>query len=339
MPRSAVTVREIARHAGVSASTVSRVLTGSTPVAPSKRAAVLAAAESLRYRPLATSRSERASRAIGILAPQLTDTFHSRILVGIDRSLRETGYYSVLATGDTPQERARAMHLFTSHPVDAVAVVGGFVPDADLRGLAERMPLVAVGRTIEGLEERCILAANFQGGYEATRYLIDLGHRRIAHIMGNPSHADSRDRREGYIRALADAGIPFHPWLVVEGDFEEKSGFDAVESLMAARVPFTAVFAGNDQMAWGAGLALFRRKLRVPQDVSLVGFDDEPKAAFTWPPLTTVRQPTLEMGQAAMRALLDDLEGRPFSAPSFATELVVRESSAPPARVPSRRSA
>ena len=122
--------------------------------------------------------------------------------------------------------------------------------------------------------------------------------------------------------------------LIVEGDFEEESGLQATEKLLQGGVGFSASFAGNDRMAYGAGLALLHRGLQVPRDVSLVGFDDQPSAAYAWPPLTTLRQPTVEMGAAAARALVDELQGHGFVLPSFRTELVRRESTGPPARRP-----
>jgi LacI family transcriptional regulator len=131
---------------------------------------------------------------------------------------------------------------------------------------------------------------------------------------------------------LQERGIDVDPALVVEGDFEEQSGMAAAEKLLQARVAFTAIFAGNDQMAYGAGLALFRRGMSVPRDVSIVGFDDQPSAAYSWPPLTTIHQPAVEMGMATARALLDELGGRGFVQPTtFRTDLVLRASTAPPA--------
>jgi LacI family transcriptional regulator len=173
---------------------------------------------------------------------------------------------------------------------------------------------------------------NDQGGYEATRHLLDCGHTRIAHITGMPWHPDAVARREGYQRALLEAGLPLDPALVVEGDFEEPSGLEATEALLRRGVSFSAIFAGNDRMAYGAGLALLRRGLAVPRDVSLVGYDDLPSAAYAWPPLTTLRQPTVEMGQAAAQALVGELQGRGLTLPAFRTELVRRESTAPPRR-------
>jgi LacI family transcriptional regulator len=192
---------------------------------------------------------------------------------------------------------------------------------------------VAIARNVRGLESRSVRVGNEEGAYKATRHLLDLGHTRIAHLTGLPWHTDTIARRQGYEAALADAGIPFDPALVVEGDFEEQSGYTAAQSLLAARVKFTAVFTGNDQMACGAGLALHRERLRIPQDVSIVGFDDQPHAAYAWPALTTVRQPTVEMGMAAARALLEELRGHGFVLPTFHADLVVRDSTGPaPAR-------
>jgi LacI family transcriptional regulator len=180
------------------------------------------------------------------------------------------------------------------------------------------------------LTERSIHADNETGAYAAVKYLIDLGHRRIAHVTGPSAHLHVIARRQGYTRALSDAGIALDPALVVEARWDEESGKQAVEAL-SQRAEFSAIFAGNDQIAYGAQLALFERGLRVPEDVSLVGFDDQPHSAYTTPPLTTVRQPVEEMGSAAARALVAVLAGEPWSVPKFSTELVVRASAAPPA--------
>jgi LacI family transcriptional regulator len=332
--RSAATIRDIAQKAGVSPSTVSRVLSGTIPVAPSKRLAVMAAVQTLHYRPnlVAQGLARGRSRAIGVLTQGISDLFYSQILGGIEHALRGTGYYAVFLSEGSPDDSAWALDLFLSYPVDALAIVGGWTPEEELARVAERIPVVAIGRTIAGIEERCVQVANEEGAYSATRYLIELGHSRIAHVTGLSWHRDSIDRQKGYERALTDEGIGVDPRLIVVGDFEHESGVAAIDALLDKRVDFTAIFASNDQMACGAGLALLRRKLWVPGDISLVGFDDDPTSAYTWPPLTTVRQPAAEMGGAAIQALLDDLNGRPFSLQRFRTELVIRESAGPRAR-------
>lgn len=327
-----VTIRDIAERAGVSPSTVSRVLNDTTPVAPEKRAAVLAAVKALGFRPnvLAQELARGRSRAIGVLPQGISSPFYGQLIKGIEHGLRGSDYYPLFATGEQPGEAAQALELLLAHRVDGLIVVGGHIPDADLVGLADRIPILAIGRKIEGLEHRCLHVENRDGAFKATRHLLDLGHTRILHITGFAWHRDSIDRREGYERALREAGLRPDPALVLQGNFEEPSGLIATETLLAAGTPFTAIFASNDQMACGAGLALFRRGLRVPRDVSIVGFDDQPIATYTWPPLTTVRQPAFEMGHAAARALVGQLRGEGLELPTFTTDLVVRESTAPP---------
>jgi LacI family transcriptional regulator len=196
--------------------------------------------------------------------------------------------------------------------------------------VARKLPFINVGPRIAGLEDRCAGADNLSGAYEATRHLIALGHRRIVHIAGPSSHQHSADRVLGFNKALQEAGLKGDVRLIVEGDFEASSGARAIESLLRRRIAFTAVFAANDPMAYGAMHALFVRGLRVPRDVSIVGFDDRWQSPFTTPALTTVRQPEIEMGAAAVASLLRELRGEPHSLGSFATHLVVRESTARP---------
>jgi LacI family transcriptional regulator len=329
-----VTIYEIARRAGVSPSTVSRVLNGSAPVAAAKREAVLRVAESLQYRPnvLAQGLARGRFRTVGVLTQDILSNFYGQILKGIELGLRETNYYPVFASNSSgrPEEAGQMLELLIGRRVDAIVVVGGEIPDEKIIEASRKAPLVAIGRYVGALTERCLSVENVAGGRQATRHLIELGHRRIVHITGRPFHRDATERIEGYKQALSEAGLPVDARLIVEGDFVEGSGYTAVERLLRKRVQFTAIFAGNDQMAVGALLALFRRGVRVPQDVSLVGFDDQPSCAFSCPPLTTVRQPTVEMGQAAAQALVRHLEGAPLRLPSFSTQLVVRESTAKP---------
>jgi LacI family transcriptional regulator len=190
------------------------------------------------------------------------------------------------------------------------------------------LPLVVIGRSIEGIEHQCLRVDDVRAAYEATCYLINLGHQRIAHIAGPATHQDAIDRREGYRRALSEARLPVDEQLSVAGDYTEQSGLLALQALLSRGTLFTAIFAANDQMAYGARLALYRHGVRVPDDISIVGFDDLLTSAYTTPPLTTVRQPTFEMGRAAAQAVLDLLEGRTIQLPTLTTSLIIRESAA-----------
>jgi LacI family transcriptional regulator len=327
-----VTMRDIAEHAGVSLATVSRVLNNTVPVARSKRAAVMKAVETLGYRPnvVAQELARGHTQAVGILPQGISNPFYSRILKGVEQGLRGSAYYPLFASGEQPAEQASALDLLMAHRVEALILMGGHIPDDQVIAVARRLPVVTIGRTIRGLEQRCVRVENHEGAYKATRHLRDLGHVRIAHITGLPWHGDAIARRAGYEKALLDSGVAVDPALIVEGDFEEQSGLAGTEQMLKTGVRFTAIFAGNDQMAFGAGLALLRHGLRVPRDVSIIGFDDQPSAAYTWPPLTTIRQPAVEMGIATARALLDELRGRSFVQPTFHTDLVLRASTASP---------
>jgi LacI family transcriptional regulator, galactose operon repressor len=329
--KSALTIRDIARLAGVSAATVSRVVNRDSRVSTAKRGAVLAVIEQVHYQPSVVAQwlARGTSQAFGVLTEDLASEFYGLALKGIDAGLRNSGYQPIFANGAQPAEEDAAIELLLRNRVSAVIAVG-FFREEKLRELAKKLPFVNVGPRIAGLEDRCAVADNLNGAYEATRHLIQLGHRRIAHIAGPSRHQHSADRVLGFNRALQEARIKPDPRLIVEGDFESASGARAIESLLRRRIQFTAVFASNDPMAYGAMHALFLRGLRVPRDVSIVGFDDRPQAAFTTPSLTTVRQPEIEMGAAAVAALLRELRGEPSALPRFATQLVVRESTARP---------
>jgi LacI family transcriptional regulator len=323
-----ITIRDVAAAAGVSPSTVSRVLTDSVHVADDKRAAVLAAIERLHFRPSLTARGLVRGRSweIGVLAQGISSPFYSLVLAGIADGLQDSGYQPIFAEGYSADLVIRALTTFVDRHADALIVVGGQTPDKLLLDLAEQLPVVAVGRSMSGRERQCLQVSHLEGAYAATRHLLELGHTRIAHITGLRSHPDSAERIEGYTRALREAGLEADPRLIVNGDWQEPSGVAGVQTLFGRKLPFTAVFAGNDQIAYGAMLALHGRGLRVPLDVSIVGFDDQRGATYTNPPLTTVHQPMEEMGRAAAQGVLRLLRGEDLALPVFATTLVVRDS-------------
>lgn len=329
--KAPVTIHDIARAAGVSPSTVSRVLTGTTPVAEMKRTAVLAAVERLHYQPNVMARGLARGRScsVGVLTQEINSEFYGDILKGIELGLQDTGFRPVFASGSICDELGQTHALVSSHRVDGLVIVGSKMPEEEILGLARRVPLVLVGRLVRGIEEHCIRVDNTEGAHDVTRHLIDLGHRRIAHITGRITHPDAIARLLGFRQALHEAGIEEDPTLVVEGDFEEPSGLHGTEGLLAKGVKFTAVFAASDMMAYGARLAFHRHGLAVPDAVSLVGFDDLRSATYAIPPLTTVRQPRQEMGRAAAQGLLAALSGQTPQLPSFQLELVIRSSTAP----------
>ena len=210
--------------------------------------------------------------------------------------------------------------------VDGLIVVGGSIPDQELEKLKGRVPTLLVGREISDWNEQCLYVDNEQAGYLATVHLIELGHRRIAHIAGLEDHQDAIRRKEGYLRALKEHGIERDDSLIIAGNFDATSGVLAIENLVQSNAVFTAIFAANDMTAMGARLALYRRGIRVPEDVSIIGFDDQDESAFSTPPLTTVKQPGRELGATAVESMINLIAGKEYSVPQFSATITVRES-------------
>ena len=323
------TIQDIANRANVSISTVSRVLNNTAPVAEETRQRVLSIITELGYKPnlFAQGLAGGQSRTIGVLTQLIGSPFYDVILRGILRGIDGSGYSPLFADGGWDVEKDQiALYMFMQRQVDGLIVLNGHSPDEFLVEIALRIPMIIVGREIAELSEQCLPFDDLEAAYKATQHLIDAGHRRIAHITGLPNHQDANERRDGYIKALEQNGIQPDPELIIEGDFTEPSGVMAVEMLLMRGRIFSAIFAANDQLAYGARLALYHRGLRVPEDVSIIGFDDQAPSAYMVPPLTSIRRPPLEIGEAAGRALIYLIQGKSISLPKFQSSLVIRES-------------
>jgi len=324
-----ITIQDIADRAQVSISTVSRVLNQTAPVAQETREKVLGIIDELGYKPnlFASRLAGGQSRTIGVLTQLIGSPFYDVILRGIFRGIDGSGYSPLFADGGwDAQKDLVALNMFMQHQVDGLIVLNGHAPDDVLIDIAREVPMIMIGRDIPELKDQCLPFDDFEAGRLATRHLIEAGHHRIAHITGLLNHEDAIERRDGYQAALAEAGIELSPELIIEGDFTEPSGMMAVEMLLMRGYIFSAIFAANDQMAYGARLALYRRGLRVPEDVSLVGFDDQVPSAYMIPPLTSVRRPPLEIGETAGKALVQIMQGKPFTLAKFESKLIIRES-------------
>jgi LacI family transcriptional regulator len=221
-----------------------------------------------------------------------------------------------------------ALEFLADRRSDAlVAHIEAMSDGALLEFMKRDTPLIVVGRYLSGREDRCVYLDNEAGGVMAARHLLEHGHTRIAHISGPPGFPDSRARLRGYRRALETAGIPFDESLVAEGDFLEEGGYRAMQQLLARKVPLTAVFAANDQTAAGVFKALREAGLGIPDDISVVGYDDVLLARYLYPSLSTIRQPLEEMGRAATRAALALLAGEETEVRNrFEPQLVSRQS-------------
>jgi LacI family transcriptional regulator len=324
-----VTLELIAREAGVSPSTVSRILNGTARVSEDKRLAVQDTIARFNFQPnlMARSLAMGQTQTIGVLTQFIESPFYGEALRGIEDALAETPYSPLFVSGhwNLKTEEAR-MRLLQARRVDGVIILTGRLSDQQLLAYAQRMPVVITGRQLQAPRLRSVDVDHFNGARSATRHLIDLGHTRIAFITGPHDHPDAIDRLNGYRQALTDVGVAFAPELVLQADFLESGGMLAMDRLLESRADFSAVFAANDQMAYGARLALYRRNIRVPEDISLVGYDDLPNSTYSMPPLTTVRQPVYEIGRLAAQAMLKLIAGDVAEIAAPPLELVVRES-------------
>lgn len=324
-----VTLEMVAQAAGVSPSTVSRILNGTATVSAVKQQAVDAAIQQLGFRPNPVARGLAGGRtlSIGVLTQTISSPFYGEALRGIEDRLERAGYIPIFVSGHWHEaEERKALEALLSRRVDGLIVLAGRLPNAALAAYADVVPMVVVGREISGPRLFSLGFDNRAGALLATRHLVECGHRRIAFIAGDPAHEDALDRQAGYRAALEEAGIDFDPDLVIAGDFTEAGGLLAVNHLLERRLPFTAIFAANDQTAIGAALGLYRKGVRVPDDVSLVGFDDLAPAKFAIPPLTTVRQSVYEMGEQAASAMFELLRGAVPHSALPPPQLVPRES-------------
>jgi LacI family transcriptional regulator len=330
-----VTLELVAQRAGVSPSTVSRILNGTAVVSDDKREAVDRAIAELGFVPNPVARGLAGGRtlSIGVLTQAIDSPFYGAELRGIEDECDKAGYNALYVSGHwNAAEEARCIDVLRSRRVDGIIVLTGRLSDQALRACAKALPVVVTGRTLKTGALFSLKFDSVGGARLAIEHLLALGHKRIACITGDPAHPDAIERLQGYRQALEQAGIAYDPGLVAAGQFNEASGLLAMERLLDSRQRFTAVFAGNDQMAFGAALALYRRGLRVPDDCSLVGFDDLGGASYAIPPLTTVHQPGYELGQIAAQAMLQLLGGSKPDVGMPEPRLVVRESSSSPRR-------
>lgn len=324
-----VTLGMVAAASGVSPSTVSRILNGTAVVSEAKREAIDRAIAELGFVPNPIARGLAGGRtmSVGVITQAIDSPFYGVGLRGIEEELSLAGYSPLFVSGHwDAAEEARCIDLLCSRRVDGMIVLTGRLSDEVLCNLAQEMPVVVTGRELRAPNLYALDFDHFEGARLATSYLLSLGHRRIAFVGGDPVHGDALERRRGYLAALAEAGLAADPALMFEGTYQEDSGVAAASHLLEHGVPFSAIFAANDQMAFGAALELYRRGLRVPDDVSLMGVDDIPQAAHSIPPLTTIRQSVHELGRLAALSLLELLSGAtPAGVPS-APQLVVRAS-------------
>jgi LacI family transcriptional regulator len=328
------TIIAVSKHAGVSTATVSRVLNDSSAVKPETRERVLNSIKALGFRPNGAARALGAGKSfgVGVMVGDLGSPFFGQVVKSIEAEVRSAGLHVLVTNGGfSPEAEATAHDFLRQRRSEALILHIDGTADHDLIEWSKGgAPLVVLGRNVPELPGQCVYLDNQRGGFMATQYLIDRGHKRIAHVSGplkSPYNYDSRARLEGYRQALQHNAIKVSKSLFIESDFTEAGGYAAAQELLGRGSPFTAVFVSNDQMAAGVMQALRDAKLSIPEDVSIVGYDDLVFTRYLSPQLTTVRQPLEEMGRAAALLALKALGVHSKSVQyRFEPELIKRQS-------------
>jgi LacI family transcriptional regulator len=330
-----VTLKELAARANVHPSTVSRVANNDPGlrIAATTRTRIEALLRETEYRPNGVARGLklRQTLVLAVVIPDITNPFFAALFRGIEDGATPRGYQVLLCNTDGIPERQRAhLHSLAARRVDGVILASTFLKDPAVRWLRhQRTPYVLVNRFSEEGVDPFVGSDDVTGATLATQHLIGLGHVRIGHLAGQPTVSTGVLRRKGYHSALAEAGIPADPDLVVESGFVEEGGAQAMDLLLSLRRPPTAIFAVTDMTAIGAYGAARKRGLRIPEDLAIVGYNDIPLAGRLVPGLTTVHVPIHEFGSVAARVLLEQIETGVLTPRRvvFAPQLVIRGSS------------
>jgi LacI family transcriptional regulator len=330
-PAPVVTIKEVAREAGVSVATVSRVINGKGPIREATRRRIRRIVEKLRYVPHGAARSliTRETHTLGVLLPDLFGEFFSELIRGIDATARRRGYHLLYSGSHGDRSETEAMVRAMRGRVDGLIVLS---PDGNRGALRanvpEHFPVVLLNSDGGGRSFDTIAIDNFGGAAAMVRHLAGLGHRRVAFIAGPPGNRDASERLRGYREAMRSVG-EWSKELEIPGNFREEAGYEACGIIRSLRPRPSAVFAANDSMAIGLLYACREAGMRVPEDLAVAGFDDIPIVRFITPSLTSVRVPIAELGTCAAQRLLDVLGGKPAGRPRkvvLPTTLVVRDS-------------
>ncbi|ODT80471.1 MAG: hypothetical protein ABS76_16180 [Pelagibacterium sp. SCN 64-44] len=328
-----VTITDVSKRANVSRSTVSRVVAGNGYVSEAKRKAIEQAIAELGYRPNTLAQALRSNRSnlIGAVVVDVGTPYFANMIYGVQRATRNARKALIVSSGYADQdEEAQAVIELVDRSCDGILVYleRPMREDAVEILRRSRIPVVSIGRDYCPVARGRVVLDNFAGARAAMRHLLETGHRKIVHLSGQVDYGDTVARMEGIAAALAEFGLGLDDIHIVSGIFHQEFGYSATCKLIEEGRDFTAIFAGDDDMAAGVLLALREAGLRIPEDVSVMGFDDAFHAKHMWPPLTTVRQPIDLLGETAATLLLE-LLARPGSGPLHTivdTELVVRSS-------------
>ena len=305
-------MKDVAKRAGVSITTVSHVINKTRYVSDELTECVYKAMAELDYHPNLVAGSLRSgrTRTIGLIIPDITNPFFSEISRKIEDSGFEHGYSVIVCNTDDDFTKEKSyIDVLIAKQVDGIVFISaGDEPENLKKPIESEVPIVVVDRDIKDIHTNVVLVDNLDGGYEATRYLIGLGHKRIGFISGPAGVRGSALRFEGYRKALDEAGLDFDESIIGQGDYRYKGGGDAMQTILQNPPYPTAVFASNDVMALGAVRKIFDHGMKVPEDISVIGFDNIPLSNIAYPSLTTMAQPAREMSAIIMKLLIQDIK-------------------------------
>ncbi|WP_025130158.1 LacI family DNA-binding transcriptional regulator [Pseudomonas sp. PH1b] len=328
------TIKDVAALAGISYTTVSHVLNKTRPVSEEVRVKVEAAIQQLDYVPSAVARSLKAktTATIGLLVPNSLNPYFAELARGIEDYCERNGYCVILCNSDdNPQKQRNYLRVLLEKRIDGLIVTSAGGDSGLAQGLAGvRTPMVIVDRGLEGVDADLVRIDHHHGAYLATRHLLELGHRDIACIGGPANTSVAQMRLAGFHQALQEAGVEVPAGRILESDFSSTGGYRAAAQLLE-RDPPSAIFAANDMMGIGVLRAAAERNIRVPSELSVIGFDDILMSRYVFPALTTVGQSILQLGETAAELLLRRIASRdlPVDQRIVTPNIVLRESTAP----------
>jgi len=327
-----ITLKMVAEKAEVSVNTASRAINNKPDISKETKKRILQIAKELGYIRNAAAVALRTKKTgtIGAVIADNRNPFYAEVLNGIEEAAREKNYHIILAnTQRDYKKEEEAINLLLAKRVDGLLITPVQDRDDDIKNLIDaNIPFVIVGRDFENIEVDAVYNDEVKGGFLATEYLIKKGHKRIALINGFLHKSPAKGRLEGYKKALKKYGIPFDDALVTVGDIDVKDGYERTKQLLEKGLNFTAIFAYNDMMAFGAMQAIKEKGLRIPEDIGLVGYDDIPFSSLISPALTTIRLKKQELGAESVKLLLSRINGnrKKTKKVMLGVELQIRES-------------
>lgn len=324
------TIKEVAKEAGVSVATVSRALNRTDRVSPEVRERVVAAAESLSYRPNAVARSLRSqnTRTLGLVIPNIKNPFFTQMARTVEDAARERGYSLVFGnTDESPEREADYLNVLLEKRVDGIIVSPAWAATPQLEEMLEDgMPVVFLDRFVRGIEAPVVRADGRRAVDDLVEHLVGLGHEKLAIISGPAETVPGRERLDAFLGGAEKRNVPVDEEYVKVGNFRRESGLRAMRELLELDEPPTAVFAANNLMALGALQTLKRTGIRIPEEISFASFDDVSWFELVEPPITAIAQPVAELGAAAAGMLPKLVEGGKVESVILEAELVVRGS-------------